>query len=226
MMWFDQGFYDYKYRHKIEISHYVPVSERMIADGKRSLARLLPRESESRPFDMSQLSLIWPYNIVDFHTKKVLLHNIESELLGRRGVRRYPGDVYCGKGLVPGDHEVAEWPLGLAWLAICYAKLAEHGRDFDHAHKTVHFDWSQRQNYFHKAVHYFQQLEACMTPAGCVPEMYLGDRTGHNTPLAWAQSFHIISGQMLTNLSAAHPREFKLPPEVRHPRGAAVPVLA
>ena len=54
-----------------------------------------------------------------------------------------------------------------------------------------------------------------MTPEGCVPEMYLGGLTGHNTPLAWAQSFHIISGQMLTNLAAAHPKEFKLPPEVR-----------
>ena len=54
-----------------------------------------------------------------------------------------------------------------------------------------------------------------MTPEGAVPEMYLGDQTGHNTPLAWAQSFHIIAGQMLTNLCAAHPKEFKLPPEVR-----------
>ena len=165
---------------------------------------------------MAQLSLIWPYNIVDFHTKKTLLHNIETHLVGERGVRRYPGDVYCGKGLVPGHHETAEWPLGLAWLAICYAKLAEHGRDFDQAHKPIHFDWDQRRNYFHKAVHYFQQLEKNMTPEGCVPEMYLGSQTGHNTPLAWAQSFHIISGQMLTNLSAAHPKEFKLPAEVRN----------
>jgi phosphorylase kinase alpha/beta subunit len=226
MMWFDQGFYDYKYRHKIEICHYVPVSERMIADGIKSLARVLPRESESRPYDMSQLSLIWPYNIVDFQTKKILLHNIETHLVGRRGVRRYPGDVYCGKGLVPGEHETAEWPLGLAWLAICYAKLAEHGRDLDPGHKVVQFDWTQRRNYFQKAVHYFQLLEQGMTPDGCVPEMYLGDRTGHNTPLAWAQSFHIISGQMLTNLAAAHPKEFKLPPEVRQRREPVVPVLA
>ena len=164
------------------------------------------------------MSLIWPYNIVDFHTKKILLHNIETHLVGERGVGRYPGDVYCGKGLVPGGNQTAEWPLGLAWLSICYAKLAEHGRDFDAAHKPVHFDWSQRGNYFHKAVHYFQLLEKNMTPEGCMPEMYLGGQTGHNTPLAWGQSFHIISGQILTNLAAAHPREFKLPPEVRHPR--------
>ena len=65
---------------------------------------------------------------------------------------------------------------------------------------------------------YFEQLEKSMTPEGCVPEMYLGKQIGHNTPLAWAQSFHIISGQMLINLAAAHPREFKIPHEVRHRR--------
>ena len=66
-----------------------------------------------------------------------------------------------------------------------------------------------------------------MTPEGCVPEMYLGEQTGHNTPLAWAQSFHIISGQMLINLAAAHPQEFKLPMEVRQRRAHhAEPVAA
>jgi GH15 family glucan-1,4-alpha-glucosidase len=175
---------------------------------------------------MSQLSLIWPYNIVDFDTKERLLLNIETNLVGKRGVRRYPGDVYCGKGLVPGYNETAEWPLGLAWLAICYAKLAEHGHDFDHAHKKIQFDWDQRLAYFNKAIHYFQQLENSMTDDGCVPEMYLGDQMGHNTPLAWAQSFHIISGQILTNLAHAHPREFKLPAEVRHRREQFAPAMA
>ncbi len=135
--------------------------------------------------------------------------------MGKHGVRRYPNDVDCGRGLTPVEDQTAEWPLGLAWLAICYAKLAEHGYDFDAAHKQIHFDWPHRRAYFSKAVHYFEQLEKSMTPEGCVPEMYLGGLAGHNTPLAWGQSFHIISGQMLTNLAAAHPKEFKLPPEVR-----------
>jgi len=93
MMWFDQGFYDYKYKQKIEISHYVPISERMIRNGREALTRLLPRESGTRQYDMSQLSLIWPYNIVDFDMKEMLLHNIETSLVGTRGVRRYPRDV-------------------------------------------------------------------------------------------------------------------------------------
>ena len=60
MMWFDQGFYDYKYRQKIDISHPVPVSERMIADGYAAPDSAASRESESRPYDLAQLSLIWP----------------------------------------------------------------------------------------------------------------------------------------------------------------------
>jgi len=219
MMWFDQGYYDYKYKHKIDISHYVPISQRMIASGQEALSRLLPRESGTRQYDLSQLSLIWPYNIVDFGTKQELLHNIETNLVGPRGVRRYPGDVYCGKGLVPGYNETAEWPLGLAWLSICYAKLAEHGHDFDSAHKKIHFDWDQRRVFFDKAIHYFRLLEASMTPEGCVPEMYIGHQIGHNTPLAWAQSFHIISGQILINLAAGHGKEFKIPADVRRARG-------
>jgi len=53
MMWFDQGFYDYKYSQHISIWPYVPVSERIIAQGKEMLRQFLPKESVSRPYDLS-----------------------------------------------------------------------------------------------------------------------------------------------------------------------------
>lgn len=220
MMWFDQGYYDYKYKQKTEIGSLVPVSERMIADGQRALFGLLPRESESRPYDMAQLSLIWPYSIVDYATKLSILESVEKNLLGVLGVRRYPNDVYCGKGTVPHEGETAEWPLGLAWLSICYSKLAEYEHDFDAVRHPVHLSWEKRVGYFQLAVKYFTQLEAAMTPEGWVPEMYVGTQVGHNTPLAWAQSFHIISGQMLLNLSYKFPDHFKIPASL-HRRAAA-----
>lgn len=213
-MWFDQGFYDYKYNQKTDIGTLVPVSERMIADGNRALAALLPRESPSRPYDLAQLSLIWPYAIVDYETKLMILKSVESGLLGDRGVRRYPNDIYSGHGTVPHDGETAEWPLGLAWLSICYSKLAEYNHDFDAAHQPIYLGWDQRVAYFELSVKYFMQLESVMTPEGWVPELYLGKEMGHNTPLAWAQSFHIISGQMLLNLSYKNPTHFKLPPSL------------
>ena len=220
-MWFDQGFYDYKYKQKTDIGTLVPVSQRMVADGNKKLAELLPRESASRPYDMAQLSLIWPYAIVDFDTKLLILKNVETELVGVRGVRRYPNDVYSGHGTVAHEGETAEWPLGLAWLSICYSKLAEYEQDFDARHHPIHLSWEQRSAYFDLAVKYFTQLESAMTPEGYVPELYVGNQMGHNTPLAWAQSFHIISGQMLLNLSYKYPNHFKLPSGLLR-RGQAV----
>jgi GH15 family glucan-1,4-alpha-glucosidase len=140
---------------------------------------------------------------------------VETHLLGKNGVRRYPGDIYCGHGLNPIKGETAEWPLGLAWLAICYAKLADHGRDYNLSRQPIYLDWEERRKYFDRAVHYFMQLEANMTPDGLVPEMYVGGIPGHNTPLAWAQSFHVVAAQNLLNLAHAHPAQFKLPAELR-----------
>ena len=213
-MWFDQGHYDYKYRTHTPISDYVPVSERLIKEGRKALETLLPTESPSRPYDLAQLSLLWPYNIVGYDMKMTILNNVETNLLGERGLRRYPGDIYCGKGLVPLDGETAQWPLGLAWLSICYSKLSEYGQDCDSDGKVVPLSWEQRSAYFDKSVRYFLQLESTMTPEGYVPEMYVGDQMGHNTPLAWAQSFHIIAGQMLLNLAYKHHEHFKLPPSL------------
>ena len=193
----------------------MPVSERMIADGNGALMTLLPRESEGRPYDMAQLSLLWPYSIVDFETKKTILKNVETHLVGERGVRRYPGDVYCGKGLAAHQGETAQWPLGLAWLSICYSKMAEYGREFDLGRQAIHLSWEERVGYFRKSVEYFEMLEKAMTPEGYVPEMWVGEQLGHNTPLAWAQSFHIIAAQMLINLTHKHGEHFRLPAHVR-----------
>jgi phosphorylase kinase alpha/beta subunit len=215
MMWHDQGYYDYKYRQKIEIGVLVPVSERMIASGRAALTRLLPRESPSRPCDLAQLSLIWPYSIVDYDTKLLILDQVETHLVGERGVSRYPGDVYCGKGLVPHHGETAQWPLGFAWLAICHAKFAEHSVGYRKDRSSFPLSWELRQRYFDKAVSYFAKLESVMTPEGYVPEMFVGEQMGHNTPLAWAQSFHIIAAQMLLNLTHSHPQHFRLPAGMR-----------
>lgn len=211
MMWFDQGFYDYKYSQHISIWPYVPVSERIIEQGKKVLQRLLPKESNSRPYDLAQLSLIWPYGIVDYPIKLLILENVETYLAGDLGVTRYPGDKYFGHGLRESAGDPAQWPLGLAWLAICYAKFAETGSDYDEGKQRFPLDWDTRKACFEKALYYFQKLEACMTEDGEVPEMFVDGQAGHNTPLAWAQSFHIIAGQTLLNISQSYPEHLKLP---------------
>ena len=75
--------------------------------------------------------------------------------------------------------------------------------------------WDERRHFFIKALDYFSRLENCMTPEGMAPEMYVGGKPGHNTPLAWAQSLHTIAAQILLNLAQGHPSHFKIPAHLR-----------
>ena len=128
-MWFDEGHYHYKYQAKIDLSKIVPVSERLFDTGPEALKKILPRESETRECDLAQLSLIWPYNIVDEEMKKTIIDNIETKLLKSKGVIRYAKDYYYNadeKNLLGNE---AEWPLGICWLAIVHNKMALWGND-------------------------------------------------------------------------------------------------
>src|SRR3989338_5718306 len=63
--------------------------DEMIAKGEKALRELLPRESISKPCDLAQLSLIYPYDVVDEKMKKIILKNIEEYLVKEKGVVRY-----------------------------------------------------------------------------------------------------------------------------------------
>ncbi len=134
-MWHDHGFYDYKYKNRVDVSEIIPVSERFLEEGAAALARLLPRESASRPYDLAQLSLLWPYNILkdQKQLQEEILHNIENHLVRAYGVVRYPGDRYFNANQDEPIGNEAEWPIGLAWLSIAYTKMqaqaVRNGRD-------------------------------------------------------------------------------------------------
>jgi phosphorylase kinase alpha/beta subunit len=106
-MWHDDGYYHQKYAHQIALNSYLPIPQEFIELGKDSLDRLLPAESKTRPFDLAQLSLIWPYNIVTEAQAKRILTNVEKNLVREHGVIRYPGDKYHSS-----DNEN---PLGSEW---------------------------------------------------------------------------------------------------------------
>jgi hypothetical protein len=91
----------------------------LIEKGEESLHALLPRESERKFVDLSQLSLIWPYGVVTDEERQHILENVEYHLLRERGVIRYKGDRYYNKN-EDGVSEEAEWTFGLSWLAIIY----------------------------------------------------------------------------------------------------------
>ena len=71
----------------------IRVPGRFLAAGREALGRLLPRESESRPYDLAQLSLLWPYRVVSPEQREQILSNIETHLVRERGSSATPGTV-------------------------------------------------------------------------------------------------------------------------------------
>jgi len=187
-MWHDDGHYNYKFHHNVELGKIIPVSERLFDTGRDELMKLLPRESAGRECDMSQLSLIWPYNIVDNNMKKIIVDNVESKLLGKHGVKRYKGDYYFNADDNNREGNEAEWPLGIAWLAIVHNKLAAwHKEDFKHS-----------LGHLKKSRKYLKIMDdICVN--GAIPELYSKGKPNENMPLAWAHSFHIIALQSFIN---------------------------
>jgi hypothetical protein len=130
-------------------------NEAQLEKGRTALGNLLPSESAGRTCDLAQLSLIWPFDVLDGEQTKTVLANIENELVRDHGVIRYREDAYFN-GADPrlirahdartGQEAVdyagpdrehfphaaegteAQWPLGFAWLAIVHAKLAKKAR--------------------------------------------------------------------------------------------------
>ena len=149
------------------ISKYVHVPKELIEEGQKALDNLLPRESESKETDMALLSLIWPYGVVSPSQRDAILRNVETKLVRKRGLIRYPGDHYHNRN---GE---AEWTMGFPWLAIIYKRLGNR---------------RLYEKYMAKAVF-------VMNPAGELPELYFAGSKEHNanTPLGWAQSLYVVA---------------------------------
>lgn len=150
---------------------HIEVPRLLIERGKKALTNLLPRESEARFVDLSLLSLIWPYEVVNDEQKSSILDNVAYHLKKERGVIRYKGDRYFNRN-ADGVSEEAEWTFGLSWLAIIYEKLGLHEK----AHGLI------------------KDLIAIDTPEG-MPELYFSNSPEYNqnTPLGWSESLFIVA---------------------------------
>lgn len=144
-----------------------PVPGLMIEQGWKSLKTILPRESVDREVDMAQLSLIWPYNILDREMADIILKRIKEKLVQKHGLNRYWGDKFhdfdgwkCG-----------QWPLGFFWLAIV---------EFERGNIKEAKYWLKRG---------LDQI----IDGKYIPELYKNGRPNEHTPLTWAHSFAIIA---------------------------------
>ena len=153
------------------IKKYVDVPEKLIEEGQKSLDRLLPRESKRKYVDLAQLSLIYPYDIVNKKQKKQILRNVEYHLIRKRGLIRYKNDHYYNKN-PDGYSEESEWCFGLSWLAIIY----------------------EQTNKKAKARRFLKKAVSVDTDKG-MPELYYSNSPVHNenAPLGWAESMFVIA---------------------------------
>lgn len=159
----------------------VDVNPEWIQKGEDSLKNLLPWESPSKPADLAQLSLIYPYRIVDDAMAKEIIKRVEALLLRERGVLRYEGDSYYSTHPSQSRdldwHEYtgteAEWTMGLPWLALAHLSLGNN----------------------EQAKAYIERTEQVMLPDGGLPELYFSHSPefGPNTPLGWSNAMHIMA---------------------------------
>ncbi len=151
---------------------FITVPEDMIQNGKESLDKLLPRESESKFSDLSLLSLIYPFNVVQRDQAQQIVSNVEYYFVRKRGIIRYKNDRYYNKNS-DGYSEEAEWTMGFSWLSIIYALWGDEPR----------------------AKIYLEKAKKSITKNGKIPELYFAniDKPNDNIPLAWAESFFIIA---------------------------------
>ncbi|MGZ4160453.1 MAG: glycoside hydrolase family 15 protein [Neobacillus sp.] len=152
-----------------------------ITKGYQTLERLFPSESVDRPFDLAQMSLIYPYRVMTGADAKVVVEQIQAQLLRERGVIRYKGDSYYSTLEHEGRHydlsyyygTEAEWTFGLPWLALCHLELGN----------------------MEKANHFIKQTESVMLSDGSLPELYFAKTTTYNsnTPLGWGSAMYILA---------------------------------
>lgn len=143
-----------------------------ITRGEEALAKLLPRESESKFTDLALLSLIYPYNVVSHDMMQTIVDNLVYHLAKDKGVLRYKFDAYYNKN-ADGYSEEAEWCFGLSWLAIAYKRLGDEA----------------------SAQEYLARAQDTITKDGKIPELYYShsDKANENTPLGWSESMYVVA---------------------------------
>jgi phosphorylase kinase alpha/beta subunit len=162
----------------------------MIDKGMSSLHALFPQETPTRKYDLAQLSMIYPYNVLDRERSELILKQVEEHLLREKGVIRYESDSYysAGEKDVPEEHrrtmpsefywgKEAEWCFGFAFLSLAWMRLGNK----------------------EKAKYYLQKQEDVMLEDSSIPELYYSgsnDWNG-NTPLAWTQAMYIVAREYL-----------------------------
>ncbi len=160
------------------------IPENLIRKGEEALKEILPRESKTKFADLAQLSLIYPFNIVDENMARKILRKIEYHLEKNMGVIRYKNDRYYNKN-EDGYSEEAEWCFGFPWLSIIYREWGRDEKKFEDI--TDNDDNRKADEYLEKSLKTVYKDQ--------IPELYYSDsnKPNDNVPLGWSESLFIIA---------------------------------
>jgi GH15 family glucan-1,4-alpha-glucosidase len=157
----------------------------LILKGWQTLGIMYAHESASRPIDLAQLSLIYPFKIYQGEDAKYIVKEVENKLLKQRGVIRYQGDSYYSTIESDGrNHPLThyhgtemEWCMGIPWLALAHMELGN----------------------LDKAKEYVRWTESIALEDGSLPEGYFANTNepNPNTPLGWSNAMYILAKERI-----------------------------
>ena len=157
------------------------VPDWLIQKGMNTLDNHFPLESGDRPYDLAQMSLVYPFRLYEGEEAQTIIDNIEKYLVRERGVIRYQGDSYYTTHVAGLRKQEmykyygyeAEWTMGLPWLALCHMELGNYFRAWD----------------------YIDRTEGVMLEDGNLPELYYAKTNtwNGNTPLGWSNALYILA---------------------------------
>lgn len=152
----------------------IVIPDHLIQNGLKSLNYILPNETPTRLYDLAQLFLIYPFNMLDKKMTKTILNNIEKNLLNDNGVYRYLDDKYYN------HNGEATWVFGLSYLGLIYNQLGN----------------KEKAKYFYeKIVNESIDYE--------IPELYYHGTNipNDNNPLSWSIAMTIELAHTLKNIT-------------------------
>ncbi len=132
--------------------------------------------------------------VLDDENTVAVLENIERELMGHLGIRRYSKDVWDGRinRYDLGPNEEAQWNHGSPQMSYIYGEL---------------FLRTGEAKYFEKQLFHFNRTLASVPQSGFIHEAWIVDVNTRewvldaNEPLAWTQSMVVMAlGQMQASL--------------------------
>ncbi len=160
------------------------IPDRLHHDTVLRLLRMNGKESSHHETDLALLTLVWPLGEdlpLPRASQREILRRVEDELLGKRGVVRYPGDQYNGC-----EPAAPEWTMGLGFLALAWNALGERDR----------------------AVWYLRRFESVATDSAELPESWCAN-PGHdeyfNSPLCWSHALHVVASVELERRTTKSP---------------------